>query len=165
MVFSEQTHKLFTLVALAPHLAAASGVSPGFIFLPRILLTFSLVLCKPFNTVLYSFSFLLWAVWRSLQHAFFLCRIIKLEGTLEIILFKHFLLVLRKLRPWEVKVSCSCVWSLSVTHLQQSSQADWKGWSRKDLVCKLFFKAKKSNMNKKSSFNFLWNKNVLIQNT
>lgn len=56
---------------------------------------------QPFNTLLCLFSFLLWAVWHSLQSASFY-RIIKLEGTLEIIQCKHFLWVLRKLRPWEV---------------------------------------------------------------
>lgn len=84
----------------------------------------SFVLCKPFNTILCPISFLLWAVWHSLQHAFFLCRVIKLEGTLEIIQSKYFLLVLRKLRLWEVKVSCCCVWSLPIIHLQRSSQTD-----------------------------------------
>lgn len=79
-----------------------------------------LVLFQPFSTILCLFSFLLWAVWHFLQPAFFLCRIMKLEGILEIIQSQHFLWVLRKLRPWEVKVSCCCIWSLPIIHLQIS---------------------------------------------
>lgn len=94
-----------------------------------------LYLCVFFNSsILCLFSFLLRAVRHSLQSAFFLCRIIKLEGALEIIQSKHFLLVLRKLRSWEVKVPCYYVWNLPIIHLQQISQTDWKGWNRKDIV-------------------------------
>lgn len=42
----------------------------------------------------------------------------------SIIQSKYFLLVLRKLRLWEVKVSCCCVWRLPIIHLQRSSQTD-----------------------------------------
>lgn len=114
--------------------------------------TFLLCFFNP--SILCLFSFLLRAIRHSLQSAFFLCRIIKLEGTLEIIQSKHFLLVFRKLRSWEVKVSCYCVWSLPIIHLQQISQTDWKGWNRKDIVCKSFSKMEKSNMSKNNEKGF-----------
>lgn len=156
------------MVASAPCLAAALGIIHCF---KSYSLKLNLSSCVFFNpSILCLFSFLLRAVRHSLQSAFFLYRIIKLEGTLEIIQSKHFLLVLRKLRSWEVKVSCYCVWSLPITHLQQISQTDWKGWNRKDIVCKLFSKMKKSNMSKNVKkvllpleYKFFWYKILLYR--
>jgi hypothetical protein len=116
------THKSFLWVSFS-YLVAASVVTCCFksysleLYLPLFL--FFLFNPSVLHYVFCLFSFLLWAIWCSLQPAFFLCRIINLEGTLEIIQCKPFLLVLRKLGAWEVKVLCCYVWNILTTFLQQ----------------------------------------------